>query len=737
MQMRRSLFIIAFLPTAIAQAAEPRPIAFQQHVVDQENTLSAAAAIDVNKDGKLDIVTGAHWYEAPEWKKHPVRDVEFIRGRYDDYACLPLDVNGDGHVDFCISNYRSEKLGWVENPGDPTKLWTEHVIEKPGPMETGRLADVDDDGRLDLLPNGRDFAAWWEIKQPKSPGAAPEFVRHDLPPEIVGHGIGVGDVNGDGRSDLVGPNGWLEAPEDRKRDRWLWHPEFALDRDASVPIVVTDIDADGDADLVWGRGHRTGLWWMEQTKTDGKRTWQPHAIDTSWSQPHTVELGDLDGDGRPEIVAGKRYLGHDGNDPGEWDPLAIYWYRYLRKTRTFERGVISYPGKPAGFDLDPKLVDLDGDGDLDVLAPGRSGLYWFENSHANEVFIPYEVAPGYSDHSNLLVVREWVQGDRIENKPLKTAAEWAHRRAHIMEAVEQAMGQLPEPSRRVPLDVEIVSSEDAGKYERRKITFAAEPGDRVPAWLLVPKDLKKPAPAMLCLHQTVKIGKDEPAGLGGSKNLHYAHELAERGYVCIVPDYPSFGEYPFDFKAAASPEQGGYVSGSMKAIWNNIRAIDVLETQPNVDREKIGVIGHSLGGHNAIFTAIHDLRIRAVVTSCGFTAFPDYYGGNLKGWTSDRYMPRIRDQYNNDPKQVPFDFTELIAAIAPRPFFTNSPLHDANFDVGGVRKVIASAGEVYELLGAKDAIRAEYPDSAHDFPPEVRKAAYDWLEEGFRSKKKK
>src|SRR6185369_2469291 len=125
-----------------ANAAEPRPIAFQQHVVDTENTLSAAAAIDVNKDGKLDIVTGAYWYEAPTWKKHPVRDVEFIRGRYDDYACLPLDVNGDGHLDFCISNYRSEKLGWVENPGDPTKPWTEHIIEKPGPMETGRLADV-------------------------------------------------------------------------------------------------------------------------------------------------------------------------------------------------------------------------------------------------------------------------------------------------------------------------------------------------------------------------------------------------------------------------------------------------------------------------------------------------------------------------------------------------------------------------------------------------------------------
>ena len=104
------------------------------------------------------------------------------------------------------------------------------------------------------------------------------------------------------------------------------------------------------------------------------------------------------------------------------------------------------------------------------------------------------------------------------------------------------------------------------------------------------------------------------------------------------------------------------------------------------------------------------------MTSCGFTAFHDYYGGKLAGWTSDRYMPRIRDEYKNDPAQVPFDFTELVAAIAPRPFFTNSPLHDSNFDVGGVRKVMKSAGEVYAFLGAADQLHAEYPDTKHDFP---------------------
>ena len=247
-----------------ARGAEPAAIHFRAHALDAKNTYSAAAAIDVNRDGKLDIVTGGLWYEAPTWKKHTVREVEYIRGRFDDYSCLPLDVNADGFTDFLVSNYRSEKIAWVEHPGakiadNKDAPWTEHIVEKPGPMETGRLADVDGDGKLDLLPNGRDFAAWWEIVPPAKAGGEPKFVRHELPAEIVGHGVGSGDVNGDGRPDLVGPNGWLEAPKDVRKDRWNWHAEFALDRDASMPILIHDVDGDSDADLIWGRGHRTGL----------------------------------------------------------------------------------------------------------------------------------------------------------------------------------------------------------------------------------------------------------------------------------------------------------------------------------------------------------------------------------------------------------------------------------------------------------------------------------------------
>jgi dienelactone hydrolase len=721
------LAIAWYLSASCGWGAEP---AFRRHEINAQSNYSACAAIDVNGDGKLDVVAGGWWYEAPTWQRHFVRDVEMIRGRYDDYSNLPLDVNGDGRLDLVSVNYRSSSLYWVEQPSDPTsesREWKKHVIDTPGPMETGRLVDIDGDGQLDVLPNGTQFAAWWELVREKtaSGAEAPRWIRRDLPKEVAGHGVGFGDINGDGRGDFVSPRGWLEAPEDRRKGRWIWHADFELHRDASIPILVLDVDGDGDGDVVWGRGHNIGLYWLEQvTGDDGSRRWVHHAIDTSWSQPHSLLLADIDNDGRDELIAGKRYMGHDGKDPGEHDPLMAYWYKFDKTTRAWQRGAIQ-AGGPAGFGLDPKAVDLDGDGDIDILASDLCGLYWFENllirrdgdtAGATEP----EASPAYEDHSKLLVYKDAAGAVQ----PVKSLADWAQRRAHILAGMQTVMGELPDSSRRVPLDVQVVEEVAQEKYVRRKITFAAEPGDRVPAYLLIPKDLRGKAPAMLCLHQTTSIGKGEPAGLGGRPTLHYAHELAERGFVCIVPDYPSFGDYPYDFKKQGSH----YASGSMKAIWNNVRAIDVLESLPEVDADRIGCIGHSLGGHNSLFTAAFDQRLRAVVSSCGFTAFHHYYDGKLAGWTSDRYMPRIRDDYGNDPDRVPFDFYEVVGALAPRPFFTNSPVGDSNFDVAGVKKIEAAASEVYSLLGAKDKLRFAYPQSAHDFPDEVRREAYEWLD---------
>jgi dienelactone hydrolase len=222
----------------------------------------------------------------------------------------------------------------------------------------------------------------------------------------------------------------------------------------------------------------------------------------------------------------------------------------------------------------------------------------------------------------------------------------------------------------------------------------------------------------------VAIGKAEPAGIGGSADLHYALELARRGYVTLAPDYPNFGEYRCD------PYARGYASGCMKAIWNNMRAVDLLQSLPEAEGGRLGCLGHSLGGHTALFTAAFEPRLRAVVSSCGFTAFAAYYGGNLAGWTGPTYMPRIKAIGAAD--RMPFDFHEVVAALAPRPFFASAPVRDHNFDNAGVRAVIRSAGQVYTLLGAADRLAASYPAGGHAFLPAEREAAYRFLDRWLR-----
>lgn len=334
-----------------------------------------------------------------------------------------------------------------------------------------------------------------------------------------------------------------------------------------------------------------------------------------------------------------------------------------------------------------------------------------------------ELAPEAShyDHSKVgLVFRDG------SDHPIASPQDLELRRQHTLSGMELAMGKFPSDERRCPLDVRIENERESDGIVIRKLTYSPEPGDRVPALLLMPKSSPSRSAAMLCLHQTTGIGKGEPAGLGGLENLHYAKELAARGFVCLVPDYPSFGDYPYDFKVQGKH----YDSGSMKAIWNNVRAVDLLCEMPEVDPDRIGCIGHSLGGHNTLFTAAFEKRIKAVVTSCGFTGFHDYYKGNLQGWTSDRYMPRIREVYGNDPGKVPFDFPEVLAAIVPRAIFVCAPLNDDNFDNTGVRKVIEQVRPLLRISGASDdALVTEYPDCGHDFPDDVRERAYKWLEE--------
>ncbi|CAA9398840.1 MAG: electron transport proteins [uncultured Phycisphaerae bacterium] len=314
--------------------------------------------------------------------------------------------------------------------------------------------------------------------------------------------------------------------------------------------------------------------------------------------------------------------------------------------------------------------------------------------------------------------------------PVKTPADWPKRRGQIMTAMQQVMGPLPDRCALPPLDVTVLAEEKGDGFVRQTISYVSEVDpktnrpDRVPAYLYLPTNLKpgERRPAVLALHPTSKLGKDEISG-AGKPNREYGLELAKRGYVVLCPDYPSFGDLAgFDFKASPHP------SGTMKGVVNHLRGVDLLAGRPEADAGRIAAIGHSLGGHNALFAAAFDERIKAVVTSCGWNVFEDYYEGNLTGWTSDRYMPRIKSEFGLSPARVPFDFHEVLAAIAPRAVLSISPTNDANFAVEGVRKGVTAARGVYALLGAPSALQVEHPDCGHDFPPAMRERAYAFID---------
>jgi dipeptidyl aminopeptidase/acylaminoacyl peptidase len=329
---------------------------------------------------------------------------------------------------------------------------------------------------------------------------------------------------------------------------------------------------------------------------------------------------------------------------------------------------------------------------------------------------------------NLLVYR----ASDGEVREARTVEDWKNRRLEIVKGMQAVMGTMPGSDKHCPLDMKVEDETDCGAYVRRLISYSSEPGSRVPAYLLVPKKLLNGdarAPAVLCLHPTDNaIGHDIVVGLGGRANRQYAAELAERGYVALAPSYPLLARYQPDIKGL------GWQSGTLKAVWDNMRGLDLLESLPFVKPGRFGAIGHSLGGHNAVYTSVFDSRIEVVVSSCGLDSFLDYYNGDEKvwfpekGWCQTRYMPRLAD-YRGRLEQIPFDFHELIGALAPRHVFISAPLGDSNFRHDSVDRVVAAASQVYRLYNEPSRLRVEHPDCEHDFPDDMRQAAYELLDE--------
>jgi FG-GAP-like repeat len=384
------------VPEAVeaANSGGPNTVRWQRINLDKTFRSEGVAAFDVNRDGKIDVVAGDVWYEAPGWKMHEIRTPgKYVAngGYSDSFFNFGLDINGDGWVDLICIGFPGADVAWYENPKNAPGHWKKHLIWHSACNETPNFSDLLGSGKPQLIfgsqpedqmgdlavPPARDVNAKWTFDPISLPGKK-GIQGFDNGTYRYYHGLGVGDFNQDGRDDVIIRDGWWEAPADRTQRPWAFHP-FQMKRiDLKSPadcanIFVEDLDMDGDADLITSSAHSYGVWWWENV--DGKTLLQ-HVIDKSFSQSHALQFVDIDGDGQRDIVTGKRYFAHNGHDPGAHDPVVVVWYAVKRsrgRPPQFIRHEI-VEARDTGVGTQFQVRDLNGDGLPDIVLSNKKGV---------------------------------------------------------------------------------------------------------------------------------------------------------------------------------------------------------------------------------------------------------------------------------------------------------------------------------------------------------------------------
>jgi len=371
------------------------PIQFAKYQIESAFRTEGVTVFDVQNTGVLNIVTRQYWYEWPPSvsTRHEIsqpRTWNPLTEYSDSYADFPMDVDGDGWMDFIAVPRQGEDIYWYRNPQGVDRRWDAFLIARNYAGERPIMADLFGDGQRELVftTQGPTQLVWavpgddptqpWPTVPISDPNVS--YVGTDV------HGLGSGDVNGDGRLDLILAAGWFEGPADPKQSPWVFHPENWLPPSCnnspyppssccSSDMDTYDINGDGLADVICTNPHGRGRWWLQQNPGG---TWTPQLIDMDYSESHVVNWADLDGDGIPELITGKRKWAHGTGGEGADEPAVIYYYKIRN-----EGGIVSFdrydidPEQTSGVGIQTIVRDMNGDGKPDIVMSNKTGLYYF------------------------------------------------------------------------------------------------------------------------------------------------------------------------------------------------------------------------------------------------------------------------------------------------------------------------------------------------------------------------
>ena len=404
--------IVAVVAVVPAESADKKPaptITWKKTVLDRKFRSEGVAIADVNKDGKIDVLNGEYWYEAPDWTPHemkPFTDYKDGLGNYShSFACWADDFNGDGFPDLIVIDFPGDPCYWLENPKGKEGHWKKHIIWHSACNESPLYADLLGNGKKALVmgfqpkdkgnegqmayftPDAKDPNALWEMHPISAPSTPPK-VEDGKPVKGTGfevpgtqrfsHGLGIGDVNGDGKTDVLSTGGWWEQPSKTDGNTpWKFHP--ANLGEACADMFVLDMDGDGKMDVVSSSAHKFGIWWHQQKPGKEHPSFLKHDLFKDLvSETHAMHFVDIDGDGLKDLVTGKRFWSHGRSEPGSDKSASVYWLKAAKG----KDGVVTFTpveiDNDSGIGTQFAVQDINGDGLPDVIVSNKKGVFVIE-----------------------------------------------------------------------------------------------------------------------------------------------------------------------------------------------------------------------------------------------------------------------------------------------------------------------------------------------------------------------